>query len=117
MSVVIDSGTARNAANTTNGTQLAADPTEKRFVTYVNDLGAVHTIIVDVEHIAKDAESLVKWFDHTRATVTHKSGTQEQSNHITPSEVLKLADEFLHSIGGAKQPDDQQQQQQNTGGA
>lgn len=117
MATVIDSGTDRNLTSTTDGQHLQVNPAEQRFVTFTNELGAVHTIVVDAEHIAKDAESLLRWFQHTSATVTHKSGTQEQPSHITPGEVLRLADEFLQNVGGAKERPQSEQSTGDVGGA
>lgn len=117
MDTIIKTGEAQNAVNTSNGKDLNADPTPRRFVTYTNALGAVHTIIVDVEHIAKDGEQLLKWFDKTRATITHVSRSTTATGKLTPGEVLAVADDFLKSVGGAKDTPPANSGDQSQGGA
>ena len=84
MARIITSGTGRNLQTVAGKQEL--DPSERKFVTYVTETGAVHTVIVDVEHAAEDAVKLIEWFDHTRTAVEHGGFSH-------PDEVIKYADE------------------------
>lgn len=58
MAIIInDSGTARGVANDPESGKL--DFTERRFVTFTDEAGAVHTIFVDVDHPITQPEALV----------------------------------------------------------
>ena len=96
MSTVLSEGTARNIVGRKQDDAIVPIPDERRYVTFLNELGAVHTIIVDAEHAAKDAEELLRWFNHTRASVTLRSRSPETSSrHLDAAEVIRLADEAL----------------------
>lgn len=69
MSTIVSAGVASGLTNLIEGGLLKVDPSLKKYVTYINDTGAVHTIIVDVEHAAQSGEELLDWFEHTKAAV------------------------------------------------
>ena len=102
---IIDSGTARNIAGIPTRDGVIPNPDERKYVTYVNDLGAVHTIIVDVEHAAKDASQLLDWFRHTRAVAAVSAGDPSADGFIPPAEVAKRAD----AAAGITQPSSEAQ--------
>lgn len=82
MDRIITEGTARNMVRLPDSN--APDPTERKFVTYVNSVGAVHTVIVDIEHAAQDGEQLLKWFRQTITEVEH-------GGHANATQVLDAA--------------------------
>lgn len=92
MSGIINSGLARNIINTVVGDKLVLSPDERKFVTYVNDLGGVHTIIVDAEHAAKDPAELLQWFEHTRAIATTSASVDTDPLHVPADQVIARAD-------------------------
>lgn len=93
MAGIVESGTAPNLHNTVVSGNLIPDATPQKFVTFVNELGGVHTIIVDAEHAAKDADELLQWFEHTRALVTTSASLPTDPNHRTPEQVIATANE------------------------
>lgn len=95
MAGIVESGSAHNLINTVVSGNLVPDATERKFVTFVNELGGVHTIIVDAQHAAKTGEELLKWFEHTRALVTTSASLPTDPNHRTPAQVLATADERM----------------------
>lgn len=105
MSVIVSEGQARNLTTQDTRDGLQPDPTERRYVTFINDLGAVHTLIVDTEHAAQDAGSLLKWFDHTRAAIGLSHGDPTSDHYRTPDQIREFADKAL----GINQPTDQAQ--------
>ena len=116
MAAIVKTGTARNLTNEVHGLQLVVSSVEKRFLTYVNDLGGVHTIIVDVEHAAKDAETLLKWFESTRAIISTSSGVEGSPQHVTPEQVIQHANAAVGIDQAPAQDQQSQQQPVNTGG-
>lgn len=106
MSGVVESGTAPNLTNTVVSGNLVPDATEKKFLTFVNDIGGVHTIIVEAEHAAQTADELLQWFEHTRALVTTSASLPTDPNHRTPDQVIATANDRM-GFGGDK-PTDQQ---------
>lgn len=59
-------GVERNLSNVEADGVRRLQSAEQRFVTAVSDNGAVHTFIVDLDHAAQDAESVIKWVEHAR---------------------------------------------------
>lgn len=102
MAGIIDSGTAPNLINGIANGQLVPDAKERKFVTFVNELGGVHTIIVDVEHAAETADELLQWFEHTRAQVTASASLPTDPNHRTPEQVIDIANQRM----GFSKPDE-----------
>lgn len=94
MSIIINHGEARNITRVATPSGWVPDPTVKKFVTFLTDHGAVHTVIVDAEHAAQDAESLLKWFEHTRAGV-------ELSSNRTTSPYFKTAEQVISDADAA----------------
>lgn len=94
MSIIINHGEARNLTRVASPAGWIPDPTLKKFVTFLTDRGAVHTVIVDAEHAAQDAESLLKWFEHTRAGV-------ELSSNRTTSPYFKTAEQVINDANAA----------------
>jgi hypothetical protein len=90
MATIVHQGKARNLTNSKVGETLAPDSTERQFVTFVNDVGGVHTIIADAETAFKDAEQFLAFFEHTRA-LAHVSASEGQPGHIAPADVLTQA--------------------------
>lgn len=101
MPSVVAHGTARNLINDIANGVLSPNPIEKKFVTFLNEAGGVHTLIVDAEHAAKDVESLLKWFETTRGLISVASGSEGSPTHIAPAEVAAKADA---SIGATAEP-------------
>lgn len=105
MAGIIDSGTAPNLHNANVSGNLVPDATERKFVTFVNELGGIHTIIVDAEHAAQSADELLQWFEHTRALVTASASLPTDPNHRTPEQVIATADQrmgYTHDDSGAQ---------------
>lgn len=111
MSVVINSGEARNLTRVATPSGWVPDPTLKRFVTFLTDHGSVHTVIVDADHAAQDAETLLKWFEHTRAGVELSSNRTTSPYFKTAEQVIADADKALGFVSG-----DSQSQSTTTGG-
>lgn len=99
MAGIVESGTGRNLTNEVVGDTLRPDPTERKFVTFVNELGGVHTIIVAAEHAAQDGEALYQWFEHTRALITTSHSVDTNPAHRTPDQVIATANERM-GFGG-----------------
>lgn len=95
MASVVAHGTARNLINDIANGQLTPSSVERRFVTFLNDAGGVHTLIVDAEHAAKDVDSLLKWYETTRGLISVASGSEGTPNHIPPAEVAARADKSI----------------------
>lgn len=115
MATIVHHGKARNLTNSKVGDSLVPDSTERQFVTFVNDLGGVHTVIADAETVFKDAEQLLSYFEHTRA-IAHTSASEGQPGHVAPADVVAQAQE---RAGVQTQQSDQapaQTEQQQTSG-
>lgn len=67
----IASGVDTLLTSLSDGEHLSPNKAEQRFVTFVTEAGSVHTLIVDVDHVAQDAESIVQWFEHAKTAVEH----------------------------------------------
>jgi hypothetical protein len=94
MARIISTGVERQLTNNVVGDRLSINNDEHRFVTFITENGGVHTIIVDAEHAAKDADELLKWFDKTR-TLVETAPASDKPGHIVPAEILELADAAL----------------------
>lgn len=92
MARVIDYGNARNLTTQPTQTGVAGppDPTERKFITFATETGAVHTAIVDVEHVVKDAESFLRFIGHARTLVEHYA-------HLSPVQVIEKAISLLEN--------------------
>lgn len=92
MSRIISSGRTRNLVSHAPVKDVVGppDPTERKFATFVTDTGAVHTIIVDVDHVANDVRTLLNWFDETR-TLVEQSPADEQPGHKPHRDIVKQA--------------------------
>jgi hypothetical protein len=91
MSGIVNSGVARNLVNDVVGGTLVPNADERKFVTFLNQLGGVHTIIVDAEHAAKDADELLQWFEHTQAIAGTSASVPTDPNHVPPDDVIGRA--------------------------
>ena len=113
MATIVKHGKERNLTNATVGNTLVPDSAERQFVTFVNDLGGVHTIIADAETVFNDAEQFLAFFEHTKA-IAHTSASEGARGHVTPQEVISRA---LEAVGAKPVSSDQQQgsQTQTTG--
>ena len=61
---VLEHGVARGTHNNAESGKLVLD--EHRFVTFLDELGAAHTIIVPLEHVIEDiAELIAAWRNGT----------------------------------------------------
>lgn len=94
MATIVHKGKGRNLTNSKVGESLTPDPTERQFVTFVNDLGGVHTIIADAETAFTDAEQFLAFFEHTRA-IAHTSASEGAPGHVPPAEVVAKASEAV----------------------
>lgn len=95
MPTIVDSGTKGNLVTANTPAGRAPDPTPRRFLTFLTDAGSVHTIVVDVDHAAQDAETLLQWFLHTRVGVELSASNPTSPFHKTVDEVVKYADEAV----------------------
>ena len=106
---------ARNLTNSKVGETLVPDSTERQFVTFVNDVGGVHTIIADAETVFEDAEQLLAFFEHTRA-IAHTSASEGKPGHVAPADVVAKAQEAAGVKTSAQSDQPAQPDQQQTGG-
>lgn len=100
MPTIIAHGEARNLANTKSGQGLAPDPTLRKFVTFLTDTGSVHTIIVDADHAAQDAQQLLDWFTHTKIGVEASHSSPLSKFFKTADTIIADANKALGFIGG-----------------
>lgn len=98
MATIVKAGTARNLVSVNTPTGRGPDPTEKKFVTFLTDSGTVHTIIADVDHAAKTADDLLKWFEHTRVGVELSASRATSPFFRTAAEVIEYADKAMGFI-------------------
>lgn len=116
MPSIIDHGTGRNLVNDVVNGVLSPSPTERRFVTFLNEVGGVHTLIVDVEHAAKDAESLVKWFETARGLIATSPSNESAPNHLAPADVAAKADASIGAAPATEPAPTPEQPATSTGG-
>jgi len=101
MSTIVASGTAPNLKSHTTVAGRSPDPTLRRFVTFLTPSGSVHTIIADADHVAKTAEDLLAWFEHTRVGVELSSSRTASPLFKTADEVIKYANEAMGFVAAA----------------
>lgn len=106
MSTIVKAGTARNLVSVNTPTGRGPDPTERKFVTFLTDGGAVHTIIADVDHAAKTAKDLLEWFSHTRAGVELSSSRTTSPFYRTAEQIIGDANSVMGYIDPADNTDE-----------
>jgi len=107
---IVTSGVARNLTNAVIGDNLVPEADEKKFVTFVNALGAVHTVIVDLDHPAKDAQELLEWFEHTQAIAGTSASNPTDKLFVAAEQVLARANARM----GYQEPTHAEPQPANT---
>jgi hypothetical protein len=99
MPQILDAGIATGLSNLNVDGRLRLNPAEQKFVTYVNDVGGVHTVIADLDHPAETGEDLLRWFLATKAAV--ESGRYDDN----PQGVLDHATQVVEHGHPFKKPD------------
>lgn len=74
---VLEHGVARGTHNNAESGKLVLD--EHRFVTFLDELGAAHTIIVPLEHVISDVEALI---DAWRNGVLNTQDVKQPEPHV-----------------------------------
>lgn len=114
MALIVKSGEARNLTSKATPDGRVLDPDLKKYVTFLTAGGAVHTVIVDLDHAAKDGTQLLEWFEHTKVGAELASRNPLKAGFKTADEVLHDADVALgfasEAAGGTTPTADQSQE-------
>lgn len=95
MSVIVAQGTKSGVTSVPSPAGRVPNPDPERFLTFLTEGGSVHTIIVDADHAAADAQQLLDWFEHTRAGVELSASRPTSPLFKTADEVVRFADEAV----------------------